>query len=58
MNDKVHYGILVIVAYITYMITTMPNSPDGIVLSGVIGALCALAGVHYGQKRTIEKTRD
>lgn len=49
MNDKLHIATLIIVAYITYMLVTYPDSPDGIMLSGVIGALMALAGYTYGK---------
>lgn len=43
--------MLVAVVYSIYMLCTWPNSPDGIMLSGVIGALCVLAGVKYGQNK-------
>lgn len=51
MDDKVKFGAMVVAAYVAYMLCTWPNSPDGILLSGVIGALCVLAGVKYGQNK-------
>lgn len=49
MNDKLHIATLIVVSYIAYMLVTWPDSPDGIMLSGVIGALMALAGYTYGK---------
>lgn len=39
---------MIVVAYLIYM-TAGPGG-DGIIFGSVIGAVCALAGVHYGRR--------
>lgn len=52
MNDKslVCMAALIVITYSVYMLSHVLQgslAPDGIILSGVIGAVCLLAGVKY-----------
>lgn len=51
MSDKWYYCVLIVVSYAIYMICTWPNSPDGILLSGVIGAIALAGGFQIGKTR-------
>lgn len=57
MKDSTALGIAgmacVTATYATYLVTgaaTGSLAPDGIILSGVVGAICALGGVIYALK--------
>lgn len=55
MDQRTAFGTLIVGTYAVYMLCHVAQgtlAPDGIILSGVIGTLAALIGVHVGVKRT------
>jgi hypothetical protein len=57
VNDKylVCMAAMVVVTYSVYMLSHVIQgtlAPNGIILSGVIGSVCALSGVAFQKNRT------
>jgi len=54
MNDThlICLGVLIVAVYGIYMAFT-PDPADGVLMSGVIGALCAVGGILYQRSKVI-----
>lgn len=53
-SDLIKIAVLVVITYSVYMLCHVLQGslvPDGIILSGVIGALCLIGGVRYERNR-------
>lgn len=54
MTEKFGLCVLIVATYIAYMCATWPNSPDGLVLSGVIGTLLYVYGYNRAKAKITE----
>jgi len=51
ISEKVQFAALVVASYAVYMTCHLLAGqpiPNGVLLSGIVGAVCVLAGVQYG----------